>query len=318
VAATVGTALLVGLLPAIRMARPPMNALRHHTASVAQGRLRGRQVLMGVQIAAALLLLIVAGLFVRSLTSLRSESFGFDRHHVFDFSLNPTEAGYDGPAAQPLLERVRARVEALPGVEAAALAQGVPMTPHNSADTVHMADAVAPSGLADEVSYMSISPTYFDAVRIPLRQGRPFSVADSSGTAGVAIVNEAMAARYWPRQDPIGQTFRLGRAETPVRVIGVVGNILNYAQQDAAMSYFYVPLAQSPRAKVTLQVRSPYGGMFAMPIEIEPNVPGAELLAGATADTMLAIEGALQLKQSFDEPVGWPMVALAVELLYGM
>jgi predicted permease len=253
------TAIGIGLLPALRGARSPLQQLRKTSPSVTGGGTPIRRALMALQIAAALVLLVVAGLFARSLASTREQSFGFDRRGVLDFSMNPAEAGTGGGVTVvKRLEAIRDQVAAMPGVESAALTQSVPMTSSYSSGQVFPDDRVASTKEPDDVGYSAVSPTYFETLRIPINAGRPFSALDTSSAPRVAIVNATMAAQYWPHGDAIGRTFRVNSdSAPPVEVVGVVGDILNYsAMQDRATPLFYLPLEQHPTPSVTLQLRS--------------------------------------------------------------
>jgi predicted permease len=261
------TTIAVGMVPALRATRTSLEALHHNGPTATQGRTRLRRGLMMLQVAGALMLLTVAGLFARSLAATRVLPFGFDRRGVSDFGLNPAEIGDVGNVAQDRLKAVLAAVTVLPGVDAATLTQSVPMTSENYSEAQVYGEGLplaAPK--IQEVGYSSVSPTYFETLRIPLRDGRPFSSADTSTAPRVAIVNAAMANRYWPNGNALGRRFRLNSESAPaVDVVGVAANILNYSvMQDEATPFFYLPLEQHPTPSVTLHVRSerPAATMF--------------------------------------------------------
>ncbi len=253
------TTLIVGTAPAIVAARRSTQVLGGVTPTATTGRTKLRRVLMGAQVAGALVLLVIAGLFARGLAATRARSFGFDARGVYDFSLNPAESGYNNPRAEELAEAIRARVQALPGVTAAALSQSVPMTGmYSEAAVVSDAPASPAAAMYDQIGYSAISPTYFDTLRIPLRSGRAFSSTDTAGSVRVAVVTAVMADLYWPQGSAIGRTFRFGGASsTPVQVVGIVGDVKNYgAMQDHESPFFYLPISQHPTPSLTLQVRS--------------------------------------------------------------
>jgi predicted permease len=253
------TTVAVGSAPALRATRTSLGVLQHDGPTVTQGRTRMRRALMVAQVAGAVMLLTVAGLFARSLAATRVLPFGFDRRGVSDFSLNPAEFGEVGTLAQDRLKAVLAAVTILPGIEAATLTQSVPMTSDNySVAQIYAEGLPTAASSIQEVGYSAVSPTYFETLRIPLRDGRGFSSGDTSRAPRVAIVNAAMAARYWPAGRAVGRRFRLNNESAPaVEVVGVAANILNYSvMQDDATPFFYLPIEQHPTPSVTLQVRS--------------------------------------------------------------
>jgi predicted permease len=256
--AIVVTALIVGTLPAWRMAHAPGHVLRGVSRTSTARRAGLGRILTAAQIAGSLVLLVIAGLFARSLAVMRHGSFGFDERDVVDFSINPAESGYRNPHAEEIADAILARVQALPGVRAAALSQSIPMDDDTLSFGRIFADAplVNPAHATDDVGYSAISPTYFDMLRIPLQTGRAFSSTDTAQSLRVAIVNRTMADRYWP-QGAIGRAFRVN-SETapPVQVIGVVADIKNYGAIQDENPFFYLPIAQHPTPAVIVQVRA--------------------------------------------------------------
>jgi predicted permease len=256
--AMVVTALIVGTLPAWRMARAPGHVLQSVSRTSTARRAGVGHMLTAAQIAGSLVLLVIAGLFARSLAVTRHGSFGFDDRDVFDFSINPAESGYRNPHADEIADAMLARVQALPGVSAAALSQSIPMNDDSLSFGQVFPDAplTDPAHAMDDIGYSAISPTYFDTLRIPLQTGRAFSSVDTSGSFRVAIVNRAMADRYWP-DGAVGRAFRVNSdSAAPVQVIGVVANVKNYGALQDDSPFFYLPIAQHPTPVVTLHVRS--------------------------------------------------------------
>lgn len=256
-ASIAATALIVGTLPAWRMARASGHLLQSVSRTTTARRAGLGRALTAAQVAGSLVLLVIAGLFARSLSVTRHGSFGFDDRHVFDFSVNSSESGYQNRRAQEIDDAVLARVQALPGVLSAALAQSVPMTGDFSEGQIFPDRPLTdPAHAMDEIGYGAISSTYFETLRIPLQAGRAFSSADTSNALRVAVVNRTMAERYWP-QGAIGRTFRVNdQAGAPVQVIGVVADVKNYGAMQDDSPFFYLPIAQHPTPHVTLQVRS--------------------------------------------------------------
>jgi predicted permease len=256
---TAGVALAValacGLFPALRLSRrSPGRGIE--TRGAPGRRARARQLFIAVEVAISVVLLISAGLLLRSIEALQQSPRGYDARDVSVLRLRGFGAGRLGPTYQRYLEEV-ARV---PGVEAAAITSGVlPGSPENPFTIVGL-----PSQTADDAavwgqnaSYQMVSGSYFSVLRIPLRQGRTFASDDGRGRLPVAIVNEALARRYFPGRSPLGQQIRSGpgpRAAT-MTIVGVVGNVRPMFQQ-ADEPQIYVSVLQQDEPSVALIVRA--------------------------------------------------------------
>jgi macrolide transport system ATP-binding/permease protein len=259
--ATVLTGALAGVWPALRARRADVNGVlqaggRSDTAGV--GRHRGRSVLVGAQVGGSLVLLIVAGLFVRTLFSAQRADMGFDPNNVLNLGLDTKEAGYDEARSKSFYRELEARIRALPGVRSASLAFSVPMGEVDDASQIYIErHPLAPGQQAPVVIFNRVDPPYFDTMRVPLLRGRAFRENDDEHSALVAIVNQEMAHQFWPNEDPIGKRFSLKGPTGPfLEVVGLTGNgryvFIGWDKQP----YFYVPLAQNYSAYRTLQIRS--------------------------------------------------------------
>jgi putative ABC transport system permease protein len=259
VALAAGT--LMGLWPALRAARADVNSVLHgsgrsDTAGV--GRHRVRSVLVVAQVGGSLVLLIVAGLFVRSLASAQKMYLGFDPDHVLNVTLDPNEAGYDQPRTVNFYRDLEARVRALPGVENASLAFSVPMGVENTGGQVSVEGRILPPNQQPPlIFYNMVDANYFDTMRIPLLRGRAFRENDGDKSPRVAIVNQTMAHEFWPNEDPIGKRFRLNGDKSPfIQVVGVAADgkyiFIGFSHQ----LFFYLPLAQNYVSSRTLQLRT--------------------------------------------------------------
>jgi predicted permease len=260
-AAALLTGTLVGLWPALRAGRADVNGVLHgggrsDTAGVSRHRLRS--VLVVAQVGGSLVLLIVAGLFVRSLMRAQRAYMGFDPDHVLNVTLNPKEVGYDDARTKNFYRDLETRVRALPGVQSASLAFSVPMGPVNDGDAIYIeGHTLAPGQQPPVVIYNHIDAPYFDTMRVPLLRGRAFRETDDEKSPLVAIVNQTMAHQFWPNEDPIGKRFSLKSATGPlVEIVGLAGDgkyvFIGWDKQP----YFFVPLAQNYVPYRTLQVRS--------------------------------------------------------------
>jgi predicted permease len=257
-AIAIGTALVVGVSPAFRTARcAPRDLASQHLTAV-PARARRRTFVIVTQTALALTLLIIAGLLTRSLISTRAMAFGFDHHQVVDFTMNPAESGYDNRRTREQYREILSQVSTLPGVAGASLSQTVPMASERFSESGVVAEG-SPVDPADttQISYGAVSAGYFATLRIPILAGRAFSDADDDSAPRAAVVSAAMAARYWPDREAVGQTFHVGtRTSPPVLVVGVAADVNNFSPFQTPVPVFYLPLSQHFTPFVTLQVRS--------------------------------------------------------------
>ncbi len=260
-AAAMLTGLIVGAVPAIRIARANLSSILHEGGrTVAGGRHRVRSVLVAAQVAGSLMLLIIAGLFARSLQRAQKLDLGFNPKGVVNFNLDPAEIGYDETRGLAFFKTLIERVRELPGVESASLSTAVPMGYFNNADTLTIEGFEQPAGQAAPYAvYGLITSDYFRTMQIPLLRGRIFTNADDKSVPRVAIVNETMVKRYWHGLDPIGRQFRLAADVThPVTVVGIAKNSRFGSSSGEIGPNFYMPVTQqyTGNSLTTLQVRS--------------------------------------------------------------
>jgi predicted permease len=254
--------ILLGIWPAFRAGRVDLNTVLHEggrsdSGGVARHGLRG--VLLVAQVAGSLMLLIVAGLFVRSLESAEHMNLGFDPDHVLNVMLDVRQIGYDEARAKAFYRDLRDRVRALPGVQSASLAYAVPLGMPSPGSPIYIeGHPLAPGQVVPEVSFNRIDPAYFETMRVPLLEGRTFRDSDNDTAPPVAIVDQTMAKQFWPNQDPIGKRFSLKRATGPfIEVVGLARDgQTNWHFSVQPQAYFYLPLAQNFAPFLSLQVRT--------------------------------------------------------------
>jgi len=251
--------LLVGIVPALRAASCDLNQVLHEggrTATSARQRLR--MTLVVAQVGGSLMLLIVAGLFVRSLENVQHYDLGFDPAHVLNLTIDPHEAGYDEAQARIFYQGLLERVRAIPGVKSASLAASVPMGYYNLAASIQIPSYETPQGQrAPYAGYNEISPGYLGTMRIPLIRGRDIRDSDNQNSPRVALISQTMADRYWRGEDPLGRRFSFSADPGhPLEVVGIVGNFRQDAISREFYPYFYVPLDWNPGTQATLQVRT--------------------------------------------------------------
>ena len=255
------TGLVVGIIPALRVARSDVNTvLREGGRGASEGRRRQivRNALVVAQLAGSMLLLITAGLFIRSLGKAQQTYLGFNPDHVLDFSLDVQQAGFSETRGREMYRQIDERISALPGVVSVAQAFTVPM------GVVSMDDPVSAEGHPVEpgqhsVMHNAVTPRYFETLQIPLERGRGFTDADNEKAPKVAIINQTMATRFWPNEDAVGKRFSVTRSTGPVlnEVVGVVqdGNYKNVIENPRE-PFFYVPLSQQYMEFRTFHVRT--------------------------------------------------------------
>lgn len=259
-AASLATGLLCGLVPALRASRPDLvPALKSGSTRFENGggRAHGRDLLVVAQIAGSIVLLIGAGLFVRSLERAQAVDLGFDPEGVLLVDLDPASQGLDRDRQRNFYAEVRRRVESLPGVEAAALARVVPVASGGSRSTVRVEGYTPAEGEDMELNFNSVSPGYFRALGIPILRGRGFDDGDSAAAPQVAVVNQAFVDHFWPGLDPIGKRI-FGAAEDspPIEVVGLTGTGKYRSVREDPRPYVYYPLAQRTRDAAVLAART--------------------------------------------------------------
>jgi predicted permease len=235
------------------------NILHQGGRGVVGGRHRLRSVLVTVQVGGSLMLLIIAGLFARSLGAAQHTGLGFDPNHVLNLTMDPNEIGYSSAQGQAFYKDLLRRVRALPGVLSASTANSVPMGYYLNGDTLTIDGYQPPSGQpAPLVACNPISTDYFRTMRIAVLRGRDFTAADDHKAPYVAIVNQKMAGRFWPGRDAIGRQFRMAtEVDHPLVVVGVVRDFHYQGITAPVGPYFFVPLTQhSAYSLQTLQVRT--------------------------------------------------------------
>ena len=233
----------------------PQGVLAAEGASGSPGRHRLRGLLIGVQVALALVLVTDAGLFGETLRRLIVAPLGFDGRQVLSFRMGVSEVAYPADAdVERLLETAVAQLRALPGVEEAAVASALPLSGRwgSASFLVEGAEPQA-SGRDTVATIQSVSPGYLEAMQIPLRAGRAFTPADREGTLDVALVSEPLARRYFPGGDALGKRLRIGKRWPTV--VGVTDPVKHTDVGDAGLA-IYVPMAQGVGREVAFVVRT--------------------------------------------------------------
>jgi len=282
------TGTLMGLVPAWRAWRVQVTALLHdggHGGSPGAGRQRLRSGMVIAQIAGSLVLLIVAGLCVRSTQRAQHVDLGFDPTNVLTLRLDPHQVGYDGPRTTAFYEELERRLRVLPGVEQFAMAFSVPM------GYIFDGCTAVPEGQADNVDKPRssigcnpVSPDYFSLMRVPIVAGRGFTPQDIETSRKVVVINETLARRLWPGQDPIGRTLVVPRSEGRLwQVAGVARDSKYLAVFERPLPHLYFAMRQSPSFMRVLYIRSAVAPEVLGPLVereiqlVDPDVPVADM-----------------------------------------
>jgi predicted permease len=258
-AVAVVTGMVVVAVPAFRVWRSNLSEVLHEGGRTSTGgRQRLRSALVAIQVGGSLTLLIVAGLFVRSLRSVQSSDLGFDPRSVLNLTLDPNEIGYTEVQGRAFYRTILERTRGLPGVESASLASVVPLSESVQGNDLVIPGYATPSGQeGPHAEFNAVSSQYFTTMRMALNHGRDFSDADNESSAHVAVINQAMAQRYWPDQDVLGKSFATASdAKHPVTIVGVVQNHRMSQLYGPFEPIFYLPIAQNYSPVETLQIRS--------------------------------------------------------------
>ncbi len=255
------TGLLLGGLLAWRIA-PQTRADNLRTgqpaATNARRWARLRDALVIGETALAFVLLVAAGLLGRSFLRLHHLSLGFDPDSVLTAEISLSGIKYPSPpAAADFFSRTAAKVAALPGVSNVGFTSVLPLSGINH-DRSFTIEGAAENGSVPDEEIRAVTPDYFAAMRIPLLRGRVFTAADRADGAPVVIVNQALARRYWPDREALGQRLRFNEAEdTPwMEVVGIVGDIRQRSVLETGQPELYRPHAQMPSYLMTMVART--------------------------------------------------------------
>lgn len=305
------TGLLFGLAPAFRASVPDLAEtlkLGGRAGSIGWGRNKLRSVLVVSEIALSLVALVGAGLFIRSMRDAQKMDPGFESKNLFMLAFDLGALHYEEGRGQQFLRSAIERANSAPGVKAAAVASNFPLGGG-------LARTVFPEGEDESTGYRGtltqlddISVGYFDALRIPLVRGRLFTEADRKETARVAIVNEAMATKFWPNQEAIGKRFHFFGDPGLLEVVGIARNSVVNAIGEVPPPLAYLPVTQDYAPAATLQVQTrgkPEAAIAGVRAQIQSLEPS------------LAITNVLTIGQIIDQGLWAPEMSAALLALFG-
>ena len=250
---TLGVALLTGVLfglaPAYRASRVDLNDVLKGTSrgvvggTARKGRAPIGKVLVVGQVALSLLLLIVAGLFIRSFQKLSDVNLGYDRDHLLVFSVFPRTAGYQGAAGTEVLKEMLDRLRAIPGVRGATLSENGLLGDSDSRDEISIDGYTPKSGQNMHAHFDEVGPNFFSTVGTPILMGREIGPEDSGNGQRVGLINETMARYFFGNESPIGRRIwdMFPTTHTDFVVVGVVADSKHNSLREKPEPRFYVP-----------------------------------------------------------------------------
>jgi predicted permease len=263
------TAVLVGLAPALKLARPNLIEVLKvggRGGSVSWARNRFRSLLVVIEVALALVALVGAGLFVRSMQNAQRVDPGFESKNLFVFGFDLGAAHYDEGRGQQFYRAAIDRAESSPGVASATIASNFPLGGG-------LSRTVFPEGQDESTGYRGtltqlndVAPNYFKTLRIPLVGGREFTDSDRKDTTLVVVINQAMAKHFWPGENAVGKRFHFFGDKDLREVVGIVRDIVVNNIGEEPQPVVYLPLTQDFAPLATMQVRTTVKPEGAIPV----------------------------------------------------
>ncbi|MGH9336551.1 MAG: FtsX-like permease family protein, partial [Vicinamibacteria bacterium] len=312
-ALSVLTGLFFGAVPSLHATRPDVGlTLKNETGtlSLRSASARFRSGLVVAQVALSLLLLIGAGLFVRSLYNLNSLDPGFEPERLLAFSVDPSLNGYDLQRRLQVCARVRDEIAAEPGVRSVSLAEVALMTNSNWSSTVTVEGYEAKEGEDMNPNGNGVAPEFFSTLGMPLVAGRDFTEGDDLKASRVAIVNEAFARYFYGDEDSLGRRFGFGRApEAWISIIGVVRDGKATSMREEPARVMYLPYTQrTDLGTVTFYVRA----------AMDPEHLGARIHdAVARVDSTLPVTDLKTMNRQIEESLFAERMVAALSVVFG-
>jgi len=258
-AVSVLTGLIFGIVPALRFSRTSVSeVLKEETRNV--GRSRGRislaNTLLAGQVAISLVLLVVAALFLRSIQHEYTIDPGFETKHLALFMLYPGQVGYDRARTEQFYKQARDRIGSVPGISSVSWASNLPLWGRKETGALIEGQEQRKKSEAISAVVNTVDSNYFSTLGIPFLEGRDFTQDDRDISTRVAIINDTMAAKYWPNQDPLGKRLQLPRGKEFLQIVGVVKTTNYQTLGETPQACIYISLRQNYSDGMILYVRT--------------------------------------------------------------
>jgi putative ABC transport system permease protein len=277
------TAFVFGIIPAFRSSRTEVvDALKDDLRTAAGPSLSRRKfasALLVGQVALSLVSLVTAALFIRSVTRAYALDPGFDTAHTAMFFMSPGQAGYSRTRAEEIYRQARARVASLPGVNSVSWSSNLPLWNKVANNVLIEGQQTGRASEAISTIESTVDLDFFATTRIPLLRGRDFTAGDKEGSLPVAMINDTMAQKYWPGQDPIGKRFRFAGEHFYRQIVGVAKTVDYSSLGESPQPCIYLPLRQNFSGTMVLYVsthRDPaaiFGAVQRELRQIDPQLP---------------------------------------------
>jgi predicted permease len=308
---SLATGLAFGAVPALTASRPDVALTLKNEAGTLASRSSGRfrSALVVAQVALSLLLLIGAGLFVKSLSNLGAIDPGFESHRILSFAVNPALNGYELERRMEVIARIRDEAAAVPGVRSVSLGEVALMTDSRSSSTVKVEGYQSKEDEDMNPGRNGVGPEFFSTLGIPLLSGRDFTEGDDLEAPRVALVNESFAKYFYGGDDPVGRRFSFGRDDTPITIIGLVADGKSMSLREAPERFLYLPYTQSTAlGSVTFYARA----------ALEPEILGDGMReAVARVDPSLPVTNLKTMNRQIQESLYTERMVAALSIAFG-
>ncbi len=309
---SLATGLAFGAIPALSATRPEVAPTLKNEAGTLVSRASGRfrSGLVVAQVALSLLLLIGAGLFVKSLSNLGAIDPGFEPDGILTFAVNPALNGYELERRMEMIARIREEASAVPGVRSVSVGEVPLMTNSRSSSTVKVEGYESKEDENMNPGLNGVAPEFFSTLGIPFLAGRDFTAGDDLASPRVAVVNESFARYFYGGGDPVGRRFFFGRdKDTPITIIGFVGDGKSMSLREEPERFLYLPYTQTTDlGGVTFYVRS----------AVDPESLGARLReAVARVDSSLPVTDMKTMNRQIDESLYVERMVAALSVAFG-
>jgi len=305
------TGLIFGIVPALRTSRTSVSEVIKEETRTA-GRRRGRfsiaNILLGAQVAGSLVLLVIAAIFLHSIQQEYTIDPGYQTKYLAIFMLYPGQAGYDQPRTEQFYKQVRERISSVPGISSLSWASNMPLWGRK--ETGLLLEGQEQRKKSDAISAVvnTVDLDYFSTLGVSFVAGRDFSQDDRDGSTSVAIINDTMAAQYWPNQNALGRRLQLPQGKNSLQVVGIVKASNYQTLGESPQPCVFIPLRQNFSDGMILYVRS----------EQDANT----ILAGVRdeihrIDPALAIEDIRTGTKIIDQALWWRKIAVNLLSVFG-